>query len=179
MASTNAAISRLEVAAQPRDGGELQLVGDLVQADPEPEVGRVDAELPLGRHDVRRDQQQPAAGAEDLVLARAPGEERKASRPPAWTPVAREPMAVASGPGRLPCFSVSASTSGSSSAAMPLVLASTQPGRSTTATSGTGPPGTGLHAGQLLDVRDGDGGGLVQLADDGGGLLAGRLRARR
>src|SRR4051794_32706339 len=70
-------------------------------------------------------------------------EERKARIPPACTPVAREPIAVASGPGRLSCFSARASTSGSSSAFIPPVLASTQAGRSTTATSGTGPPSAG------------------------------------
>ena len=32
------------VVVQPRHGGELRAVGDLVQRDPEPEVGRVDAE---------------------------------------------------------------------------------------------------------------------------------------
>src|SRR4051794_8955854 len=71
-------------------------------------------------------------------------EDRKARIPPACTPVAREPIAVASGPGRLPCLSARASTSGLSRAAMPAVLASIQPGRSTTATSGTGPPSAGL-----------------------------------
>src|SRR4051794_22502718 len=55
----------LEVALEPRERGELQLVGDLVQAHPEAEVARVDAKLALGVDDVRRDQQQPAAGAED------------------------------------------------------------------------------------------------------------------
>src|SRR4051794_6516021 len=71
-------------------------------------------------------------------------EDRNARMPPAWTPVAREPMAVASGPGRASCFSARASTSGFSRAAMPAALASIQPGRSTTATSGTGPPSAGL-----------------------------------
>ncbi len=98
-------------------------------------------------------------------------EERKASTPPACTPVAREPMAVAIGPGRVPCFSASASTSGSSSADMPLVFASTQPGRSTTATSGTGPPGAGGRPVSPSTCAMAVGGGLVQFADDGGGLL--------
>ena len=61
---------------------------------------------------------------------------------------------------------------------MPLVLASTQPGRSTTATSGHRATGDRAQAGQLLDVGDGDGGRLVQFADDGGGLLAGGRRPR-
>src|SRR4051812_19103514 len=37
----------LEVALEPRHGGELQLVGHLVQADPQPEVAGVDAETSL------------------------------------------------------------------------------------------------------------------------------------
>ena len=41
-----------------------------MQADPQPEVGRVDAQLPLDPDDVRRDQQQLAAGpVEELELA--------------------------------------------------------------------------------------------------------------
>ena len=58
------------VLAQPRHGGELHPVGDLVQAHPEPEVGRVDLELPLDGDQVRRDEQQLAAGpVEELELA--------------------------------------------------------------------------------------------------------------
>ena len=58
------------VLAQPRHGGELHAVGDLVQADPEPEVARVDLELPLDGDQVRRDQQQLAARpVEELELA--------------------------------------------------------------------------------------------------------------
>ena len=53
----------LEVGPQPRHGGELQLVGGLVQADPQPEVRGVDAQLLLGRHDVGGDEEQPSAGA--------------------------------------------------------------------------------------------------------------------
>ena len=53
-----------EVAAHPRHRGELGAVGDLVQADPEPEVARVGAELALDLDDVRRDQQQLARVAE-------------------------------------------------------------------------------------------------------------------
>src|SRR3954452_11180195 len=69
--------------------------------------------------------------------------QRKARTPPACTPVALEPIATANGLGAFSCFSCSTSASGSSSAAIPAVLASTQPGRSTTATVGAGPPGTG------------------------------------
>ena len=62
-----------EVAAHPRHRGELRAVGDLVQADPEPEVARVGAELALHLDDVRRDQQQLArVGGEDLVLPEHP-----------------------------------------------------------------------------------------------------------
>ena len=69
-------------------------------------------------------------------------EDRKASSAPACTPVTREPIAVASGPGARTAWRSSASTSGVSSADMPPVLASIQPGRSTTAI-GRGPPGAG------------------------------------
>ena len=65
----------LEVVLEPRERRELELVGDLVQADPEPEVRRVDPELLLGGDDVRGDEQQPAAGAEDLVLPEHAGGE--------------------------------------------------------------------------------------------------------
>ena len=51
------------VLAQPRDGGELHAVGDLVQAHPQPEVVRVDLELALDGDEVRRDEQQLAARA--------------------------------------------------------------------------------------------------------------------
>ena len=62
-----------EVRPHPRHGGELGAVGDLVQADPEPEVARVGAELALHLDDVRRDQQQLAGvGGEHLVLAEDP-----------------------------------------------------------------------------------------------------------
>ncbi len=65
-----AAAALQEVAAQPRVGGELHAVGLLVQADPQPEVIRVDAQLPLHLDDVGRDEQQAAgAGAGLVVLA--------------------------------------------------------------------------------------------------------------
>ena len=60
----------LEVVAQPRHGGELDPVGLLVEADPQPEVGRVGLELALGVHDVRRDEEQPA----DSTASGLPGE---------------------------------------------------------------------------------------------------------
>ena len=49
-----------QVVAQPRHGRELHAVGLLVQAHPQPEVARRDAQQPLDLDDVRRDQQQPA-----------------------------------------------------------------------------------------------------------------------
>ncbi len=52
----------VQVAAQPRHGGELDPVGLLVQADPEPEVAGGEAELALHRDDVRGDEQQSATG---------------------------------------------------------------------------------------------------------------------
>ena len=65
-----------EVAAHPGHRGELGAVGDLVQADPEPEVARVGADLALDLDDVRRDQQQLAGVAgEDLVLPEDPAGE--------------------------------------------------------------------------------------------------------
>ena len=51
----------IEVAAQPRHCGELHPVGFLMQANPEPEVRRIDIELTLDGNDVRRDEQQSAA----------------------------------------------------------------------------------------------------------------------
>ena len=51
----------IEIAAQPRHCGELHPVGFLMQADPEPEVGRIDIELTLDGNDVRCDEQQSAA----------------------------------------------------------------------------------------------------------------------
>ena len=56
-----------QVVAHPRHRGELDPVGLLVQADPEPEVVRVGLELALDVHDVRRDQQQPAVGGVERV----------------------------------------------------------------------------------------------------------------
>ncbi len=57
------------VLAHPRHGAELHPVGDLVQAYPQPEVGRIDAELPLDAHHVRRDEQQLAVAlVEELEL---------------------------------------------------------------------------------------------------------------
>src|SRR5215218_6127423 len=53
---------RVHVFPQPRDRGELNAVGLLVQTHPEPEVGRVDLQLTLHGDDVGGDQQQPAAG---------------------------------------------------------------------------------------------------------------------
>ena len=62
-----------DVLAQPWHCRELHPVGLLVQADPEPEVRRVDAELGLGVQHVGRHQQQAggAVGGE-VVLAQDP-----------------------------------------------------------------------------------------------------------
>ena len=54
-----------EVVAQPRDGGELQAVGHLVQGEPEPELARGEAVVLLDGHDVR-----PHVGHQVLVLGR-------------------------------------------------------------------------------------------------------------
>ena len=64
-----------EVVAHPRHGGELDPVGLLVQADPEPEVVRVGVQLALDVDDVRSDEQQPA------VRARGTG---RTDRAPCW-----------------------------------------------------------------------------------------------
>ena len=106
-------------------------------------------------------------------------EDRKASSPPAWTPVAREPIAVASGPGRAPCFSASASTSGVEQRRHAAGVGVDPAGPVDDGDLGRGPPGAGRRPVSSSTWRDRDGGRLVQLADDGGGLLAGRLRARR
>ncbi len=53
--------------AHPRHGGELDPVGLLVQAHPQPEVGGVDAELALDVDDVGGDQEQPAVGGVERV----------------------------------------------------------------------------------------------------------------
>ena len=72
----------LHVVAQPGDRGELGPVGLLVQAHPQPEVVRVDLELPLRADDVGRDERRgrPAGAAARGVRAagtartgRAPG----------------------------------------------------------------------------------------------------------
>ena len=71
-----------EVVAHPRDGGELHPVGLLVEADPEPEVGRVGAELALDVDDVGRDQQQPAGRlVERVELAEHLGGEEAEQQP--------------------------------------------------------------------------------------------------
>ena len=49
-----------DVGVQPRHGGELGAVRDLVQRDPQAEVRGVDAEAALHLDDVRRHQGQPA-----------------------------------------------------------------------------------------------------------------------
>src|SRR5215207_607629 len=53
---------RVHVLPQPGNRGELNAVRLLVQADPEPEVGRIDLQLTLDRDDVRGNEQQPTAG---------------------------------------------------------------------------------------------------------------------
>ncbi len=71
-----------EVVAHPRDGGELDPVGLLVEADPEPEVGGVGAELALDVDDVRRHQQQPAGRlVERIELAEDLGGEEAEQQP--------------------------------------------------------------------------------------------------
>ena len=51
----------VEIAPQPFDRRELDSVSLLVQADPQPEVGRIHSELTLDGDDVRGDQEQAAA----------------------------------------------------------------------------------------------------------------------
>ncbi len=62
-----------QVPAQPGHCPELHPVGLFVEAHPQPEVGRVDAELALGRDDVGCHEQEPPrallAGGEHLELA--------------------------------------------------------------------------------------------------------------
>ena len=87
-------------------------------------------------------------------------------------------MAVASAPGRLSCFSARASTSGSSRARHAAGVGVDPAGPVDDGDLGHRSAGDGRQPGERLDVRDGDGGGLVQLADDRRGLLAGGLRAR-
>ena len=59
-----------EMRPQPRHGGELGAVGDLVQANPQPEVTRHGLEFPFDVDDVRRHQEQLSRVAgEHLVLA--------------------------------------------------------------------------------------------------------------
>ena len=71
-----------EVVAHPRDGGELHPVGLLVEADPEPEVGGVGAELALDVDDVGRHQQQPAGRlVERVELAEHLGGEEAEQQP--------------------------------------------------------------------------------------------------
>ena len=67
------------VLGKPRIGGELHPVGDLVQAHPQPEIGRLDPQLALDGDDVGVHQQQAAAvGGERVVLAEnARGHERQ------------------------------------------------------------------------------------------------------
>ena len=110
--------------------------------DPEPEVVRVDAQLALGRDDVRRDQQQPAGRAvggvgavrrEELVLAEHLGREEGQQRAGLH---AGDPRAdrVGDGAAGVPLLPAIFSTSGSSTARKPATLAWIQPGRSMTAT---------------------------------------------
>ena len=103
VASRNARISLEQVVAQPRHGAELHPVGLLVQADPEPEVARVDAHLALGGDDVRARRAAAVPGRSADVgtgLRRTAGrartgpstlDARNASSEPVSTPVTLEP----------------------------------------------------------------------------------------
>jgi hypothetical protein len=64
----------VHVRAKPRDGSELGAVGDLVHADPQAEVARVDVEFAFGGHDVRSNQSEPAVAGR-LVIGRGRQEE--------------------------------------------------------------------------------------------------------
>ena len=134
-----------QVVAQPRHRGELHPVGLLVQAHPEPEVARVDVQLPLGLHDVGRDEQQPAG----RVAASAPygGKSsywpstlvaRNASSDPVSTPVTLRADRVAAPARSSAAAPASFSTSGSSTVRKPAALAWIQPGRSMTTTEAPG-----------------------------------------
>ena len=57
-----------QMALQPVDGRELHAVGLLVQAHPEPEVGRVDLEFAFDGDDVRRHEQEPSGGTVGAVV---------------------------------------------------------------------------------------------------------------
>ena len=61
-----------KVPAQPRGVPELEPVGLLVQAHPQPEVGRLDAQRAFHRDHVRGDQQQPGRLHERVELAEDP-----------------------------------------------------------------------------------------------------------
>ena len=80
----------VEVVAHPRHGGELHAVGLLVEADPEAEVGRVDAELALDVDDVGGHQQQPAGVGGGAPVGAVVGRPWKGSNWPS-TLVPRKP----------------------------------------------------------------------------------------
>ena len=120
----------LHVLAQPRHGGELHPVGHLVQAHPQPEVGRVDLELALDADQVRRDEQQLAAGTveelelpEHLAGQEAEDETDLHAGQPAADAFAIRPTGFSA---------ASLSTSGVSSVRMPPAFASIQAARSMT-----------------------------------------------
>ncbi len=70
------------VVGQPGDGGELQAVRDLMQADPQPEVRRVHVHPPLGLDDVRCHQKQlSTTRPERVVLAEHPRGHKGEDRP--------------------------------------------------------------------------------------------------
>ena len=167
MASVSACDLVEHVLAQPRHGGELHPVGDLVQADPEPEVGRVDLELPLDGDDVRRDQQQLAARTvEELELAEhLAGQEAEHDA----DLHAGEPAADALGdPADRVVASASLSTSGVMTVRMPPAFASIQAGRSMTrVTAVTGGSSSWVSSATWPAAPRG---GLVQLADGVVGL---------
>ena len=117
-----------EVVAHPRDRGELHPVGLLVQADPEPEVGRV---APRARARRGRCWGPPAAagrtGSWNGSNWPSTLPARKPSSRPTSAPVTLEPTARDS-PDGAPFFSVSLSTIGPRTVAKPSALACTQPG---------------------------------------------------
>jgi hypothetical protein len=167
---------RLEVVLEPRDGGELQLVGHLVQAHPQPEVTGVDAQPPLGVDDVRGDQQQPATGAEDLVLAEhAGGEEGEHAAGLHPGGAGADGGGQRAGPGLLP--GGERVDQRVEQRGHPLGVGVHPAGPVDHGDLGYRTVGDGAETGEALDVRDGGGGGLVQLTDDRGGLFPRRLRA--
>ena len=172
-----ACISPSRWSAQPGHRGELHPVGLLVQAHPEPEVVRVDAELALDVHDVGRDQQQPAGRrVERVELAEhLAGEE--AEQPADLG--AGDPGADRVGEPATARFLPDAACrrSGASTVAKPSAFACTQPARSTTRTGAVRSAASSPVKSRTSPVERFA--PVAELGDRRGGLGAGDLAGRR